>query len=356
MTDTTVANRPLPSTPALQRTVQHGDLIKQGAHGAAVKDAQLLLQAHGFSVGPHGADGVLGNDTARALRAFQTKRGIAHDTTIGPETLRELRTPTAGVDARKGVERGTVPKATERIPGMSGEELRRRAQVDAGKRTAGGGGGEPVITPVNDTPEQAARSVKEGLAPRSMNEREKYNHYAAIVKQNGGTLDPNKPTVLALRGQDINGNRHATTSARKFDDTFVVLTPDKRVVELKGSTHSGQVTSSLVPHVGRINEGNYRVSGSEGLKYGKPQFRVTTQGGNHNIAAVRDLNNDGKFSPSEIDAAKRRGTTQDGILFHTGTNDSPHSIGCFTMPPAVYDRFVNAVGKRGFNFSLVSAN
>jgi peptidoglycan hydrolase-like protein with peptidoglycan-binding domain len=346
--DTRTENRPrpgllpgtLPRSEALQREVESGRVLKQGARGAAVSEAQSLLQAHGFSVGDKGVDGKLGPDTRAALTKFQQSRGIDADGAIGPDTLRELRTPTTGVDARRGVDRGVNAGASDRVPGMTGEEVRRRAEADALKRNRGS---QPQTSEV-------------GLAPRNMSEREKFDYYSNIVKQAGGQVNADgKPTVLGIRGQDINGNKHDTTSARAYNDTFVVLTPDKRVLELKGSTHSGQVTTSLVNHVGRINEGNYSVSGSIGDKYGKPKFHVKTLGGSGNIPAVRDLNDDGRFSANEKQAARQRGTTQDAILFHTGTNSSPHSIGCMTMPPAVYDQFVRAAGQRGFSFTLVDA-
>lgn len=324
----------------LEQTIESGRTLSRGARGDAVREAQTLLESHGCSVGPKGIDGKLGPDTHAAITKFQQSRGLRPDGVIGADTLRELRTPTAGVDSRRGADRGVDARPTDRVPGMTGEEVRRRAELDALRRNR----------------EPAAQTGDVALAPRSMNEREKYDYYANLIKERGGSVNADgKPTVLGIRGQDIQGNKHDTTSARSYNDVFVVLTPDKRVLELKGSTHSGQVTTSLVSHVGRINEGNYKVSGSIGDKYGKPKFHVTTLGGSGNLAAVRDLNDDGRFSAEEKRIARQRGTTQDSILFHTGTRDSPHSIGCMTMPPDVYDRFVSAVGRRGFSFTLADA-
>src|SRR5262249_20728100 len=100
--------RPLPDSQALEKKINNGGLVKDGAHGQAVSEAQDLLKAHGFA--PGAPDGKMGQNTHDAVVKFQTSRGIKKDGIIGPETLRELRTPTTGVDRRQpGVDRGTTP-------------------------------------------------------------------------------------------------------------------------------------------------------------------------------------------------------------------------------------------------------
>jgi peptidoglycan hydrolase-like protein with peptidoglycan-binding domain len=350
---TTDTSRPVQSlsTRALESAVESGRAPRRGSSGDAVSEAQRLLEAHGFSVGAHGVDGRLGRDTSAAVVRFQRSRGLEPDGIIGRDTLRELRTPTAGVDNRRGVDRGVTPGERDRVPGMSGEEVRRRAQLEEARRRQ-----QPTTTQPSGSTETSGNTPVT-LAPRGASEREKFEHYAAIVRSRGGQVCADgKPTVLGIRGTDINGNRHETTSARRYDDVFVVLTPDGRAQEFKGSTHAGQVTSSLVSHVGRINEGNYQVAQSGvGSHRGQRSFHVTTLSGNGNIPAVRDLNDDGRFSASERATAQQRRTTQDGILFHVGDEGSPHSIGCQTIPPSQYQRFLNAVGRRGFSYTLVQS-
>ena len=193
------------------------------------------------------------------------------------------------------------------------------------------------------------------LAPRSMSERQRWDHYAAIVRQSGGEVCADgKPTVLGIRGMDASGNRHASTNNRRYDDTFVVLTPDHRVLELRGATHAGQHTTSLVDHVGRINPGNYRAV-NNGDHNGMPSFHVRTSSGSGNIPGVRDRNDDGSYSTSEIERSRRRGDTLSAILFHVGFEGSPRSIGCQTLPPDAMRRFIDRVGGRGFSFTLVDA-
>jgi peptidoglycan hydrolase-like protein with peptidoglycan-binding domain len=341
----------LPTARALERQIQRGEMVRNGSEGAAVREAQTLLKAHGFD--PGRVDGDMGRNTTDAVRRFQTSRGIRVDGVIGPETMRELRTPTTGVDRRTGTDRGVTAPPGQRIPGQTGEELRRRAQIDEGRRRAGETQ-QPTDPPTTTRPGEVT------LAPRNMTESQKFDHYASIIRANGGEVNPGgKPTVLGIRGMDINGNRHGTTSARAYDDTFVVLTADRRVLEVRGATHAGQNTSSLsrdgngTRGVGMINPGNFTAS-PNGNHNGAPSFHVT-QNGRGNLAGVRDTNGDGRFSDAERAASDRRRDSLTGILFHQGFANSPKSIGCLTLSPNDWQRVLNRVGGRGFNFSLVQA-
>lgn len=62
-----------------------------GSRGAAVKLAQTLLIASGFKLGKAGADGIFGDDTHKAVRAFQRARKLATiNGKIGTMTWRAL--------------------------------------------------------------------------------------------------------------------------------------------------------------------------------------------------------------------------------------------------------------------------
>ena len=323
----------LPSSAQLQSQIDRGQLVKRGAEGSQVSEAQALLVAHGANIA---VDGDFGPRTRAAVVDFQRSRGISADGVIGPDTLRELRTPTGGVDRRSGPEAGLTARPEDRVPGMTGADFQRRAELDAARR-AGGNNGPTAV----------------GLAPANASESQKFNHYRNIIMAQGGQdpLTSTKPVVLGLRGVDRQGNVHETRNGRSYDDTFVVLDRNGRVTELQGATHAGQRTSSLVDHVGLIRTGNYNVvpNGVRGKDNGMASWHVRTEGGSGNIPGIRDRNNDGRMQASEI--AARSNMTE--ILFHPGTDTSPRSIGCQTMPPAEYRRFLNAVGGSGFNFTLV---
>lgn len=344
----------LPTARALERQIERGDLVRRGSEGAAVREAQTLLKAHGFD--PGRTDGSMGRNTTDAVQRFQTSRGIRVDGVIGPETIRELRTPTTGVDRRTGTDRGVTAPLGQRIPGQTGEEVRRRAQIDEGRRRSG----TQQPTRADETSGRTTRPGEVTLAPRNMSESQKFDHYASIIRANGGDVNAGgKPTVLGIRGMDVNGNRHSTTSARAYDDTYVVLTADRRVMEVRGATHAGQNTSSLsrdnngTRGVGMINPGNFTAA-PNGNHNGAPSFRVT-ENGRGNIPGVRDTNGDGRVSDTERAASERRRDSLTGVLFHQGFANSPKSIGCLTLSPNDWQRVLGRVGGRGFNFSLVQA-
>jgi peptidoglycan hydrolase-like protein with peptidoglycan-binding domain len=58
--------------------------LKNGSKGQAVNDLQEALKALGFNPGP--VDGIFGDKTETAVRAFQTSRGITADGIVGPVT------------------------------------------------------------------------------------------------------------------------------------------------------------------------------------------------------------------------------------------------------------------------------
>jgi peptidoglycan hydrolase-like protein with peptidoglycan-binding domain len=121
----------LPPAERLQAQVAAGQNLRQGARGDAVREAQQLLTAHGH---PLTADGAFGPRTHDAVVAFQRSRGLQADGVIGPATMRELRTPTAGVDRRTGPTSGLSPTPGDRVPGMSGADFQRQAELDAARR------------------------------------------------------------------------------------------------------------------------------------------------------------------------------------------------------------------------------
>ncbi|OQR60037.1 peptidoglycan-binding protein [Streptomyces maremycinicus] len=63
--------------------------LAYGAVGPEVAEAQCLLRRAGIS--PGGIDGMFGPLTQRAVKAFQTRAGLAVDGSVGPHTWKALR-------------------------------------------------------------------------------------------------------------------------------------------------------------------------------------------------------------------------------------------------------------------------
>lgn len=64
-------------------------VIKLGARGEAVKDAQRLLNAKGYDCGA--VDGIFGKKTDAAVRLFQNANGLIVDGIIGEKTWKALK-------------------------------------------------------------------------------------------------------------------------------------------------------------------------------------------------------------------------------------------------------------------------
>lgn len=64
--------------------------LRVSAHGAAVKAAQQRLIAHGYDVGSAGADGWFGEGTLKAVKRFQSDKGLTVDGIIGSATWTAL--------------------------------------------------------------------------------------------------------------------------------------------------------------------------------------------------------------------------------------------------------------------------
>jgi peptidoglycan hydrolase-like protein with peptidoglycan-binding domain len=64
-----------------------GAILTKGSSGSEVKKLQQNLIALGFKLPRYGADGVYGDETAKAVMDFQYTWGIKIDGIAGPETL-----------------------------------------------------------------------------------------------------------------------------------------------------------------------------------------------------------------------------------------------------------------------------
>lgn len=66
------------------------NVLKKGNRGGEVKALQRLLIGSGYDCGASGADGIYGNDTVKAVKAFQTANGLTADGVVGVKTWSKL--------------------------------------------------------------------------------------------------------------------------------------------------------------------------------------------------------------------------------------------------------------------------
>lgn len=301
---TTTTRPPEPLSAGLSAAAG-GQYLRRGQSSDGVKELQQALNARGFKLEE---DGQFGPATEAAVRQFQQATGAKVDGVVGPETVGRLQATPPGTNP---VSDYTPPATTP-----------------------------PPIAPAT-----------------TGTEREQFDMYASMIRRAGGEVCPNgQPTVLGLR-QGVGG------STRRYEDTFVVLTPDGHVKRFGGATHPGQNSSTASPDVtgdgrgdvGMIRPGNYRVV-PNGEHAGAASFHVRTLGGSGNLPGWRDTNHDGTFADRERAGSESRGDTLSGVLFHQGNSNTPSSIGCQTMSPAEYRRFLDAVGgsRASFTYTLVS--
>lgn len=63
-------------------------MLKKGSQGADVRDMQIMLNSLGYDCGT--ADGIFGNKTVEAVKAFQNAEGLTVDGIAGTQTLETL--------------------------------------------------------------------------------------------------------------------------------------------------------------------------------------------------------------------------------------------------------------------------
>lgn len=79
-------------------------VLRQGSSGAGVISVQFQLLGQGYNVGPDGADGEYGGNTAEAIKEFQLNVGLSPDGVVGPQTGARLFGGEIIKDAREAVQ------------------------------------------------------------------------------------------------------------------------------------------------------------------------------------------------------------------------------------------------------------
>jgi len=191
-----------------------------------------------------------------------------------------------------------------------------------------------------------------------MSEAQKFDHYQALIEQNGGQFKtgPNERNILSLRREtdaDVNGGQG------RYDDQTVMLWTDAN-----GQKHVREYQSNTEPSAryrgrigvdadgdgrkdqGRLPAGYYEYRTGHSDRLGRV-LRPT-----QNTNAERDTNHDGLFNDGATAGAGR------SMLFHAGGNNMTGSAGCQTMKPGDYNRFwsdLNSAGNPGnIGYTLIN--
>ena len=122
------------------------DMIRRGAKGPTVVEAQGLLLRAGYSLPKHGADGSFGAETEAAVKAFQQAHGLTADGIVGPKTWAALGRAAASDST-------AADTYTVIIPGLSREEAKELAGLYTGATITEGGGLSPT------KPEDSAQAI-----------------------------------------------------------------------------------------------------------------------------------------------------------------------------------------------------
>ena len=91
---------PADDAPAAPPQPQKRSILRKGMSGEDVRELQEKLIKVGYDVGPDGPDGVYGQNTFRAVVAFQEDNGLEKDGVAGPQTMKALD-EAAAADAEK---------------------------------------------------------------------------------------------------------------------------------------------------------------------------------------------------------------------------------------------------------------
>lgn len=311
------------SRKAQLRSKLESSTLERGMRGAEVEKLQDKLIAQGYMTKDQKATGpgIFGPRTEAALKKFQQDHGLVADGIYGPKT-QKIMDPTIARGERE----------TQKV-----KQETRKPEFHGPKE-------------VPDSKLNTARSLED--------QAKLYDKYEKMIPDNKLKSGPNEMNILGLRHHDISSSK----DLRSYDDRFVVLwkdkTGNKHAQIFEGATHTGQRETK-----GRFTDVNK--DGKSDIAYIKPGTYEFHMGSNEtfgkhlrpdaNIPAWRDTNQDGRITDSE----KNTNFTAGAILFHKGGTEAPKSVGCQTLAPAEYQKFIDLIGQdpnRKVTYTLADAS
>lgn len=124
--------------------VKADGMLRMGSQGRAVRELQQLLVRAGYSLN---IDADFGPSTKKALKAFQTEKGLTVDGVAGPETMEALSAfRQDGEDLTKPDLRKTIDGVVVAVGGPAGVEVAKKTVEEAAKQVTSYGLPEIVST------------------------------------------------------------------------------------------------------------------------------------------------------------------------------------------------------------------
>lgn len=119
--------------------------LQKGDSGSEVREMQELLIANGFDCGSSGADGEFGDDTEKAVKAFQAKYGLTVDGQYGEKSKAKLESLSNNTDSNTGGESTmSAQDAINKVIAIAKAEngyLEKRSNSQLDSKTANAGSG-----------------------------------------------------------------------------------------------------------------------------------------------------------------------------------------------------------------------
>ena len=303
------------------RSKMSSSTLERGSRGSEVETLQNALIKGGYMTQEQKATGpgVFGPQTEAALKAYQRDHGLKADGIFGPKTQGAIAQQLVG---------------SERAKGKSVEQGASHKNVAEVKQ-------ESTPSSVPSGPKEIPDSQMNGT--RTLEEQAKlYDKYEKLIPANKMKNGTNEMNIVGMRHHDIESSK----DLRKYDDRFVVLWKDesgqKHVKVFEGATHTGQtstkgnftdVNKDGKADIAHIKPGTYDFHLGRNEKFGD-HLRPDSK-----IDAWRDTNQDGRITGDE----KNTDYTASAILFHKGGPTAPRSVGCQTLEPNEYEKFINLI-------------
>lgn len=203
-----------------------------------------------------------------------------------------------------------------------------------------------------DTAAAGTARAQSPSATDGMNEAQKYDYYANLIRQQGGQVNaaPGHRSIVGVRKEDQRQNA--------YDDRMAVIWKDDagrpQVREFQANMESIQryqgrfgndVNGDGSKDLATLSAGTHEFGREWSGQYGNILRPTST------TSVMRDTDRDGRGDTLDRSGAGR------SILFHKGGWNDTGSAGCQTMKPDDFDRFWGALGGQNrFSYTVVDTN